>query len=159
MPTQGLGPGVDGSEGAAAAAERAADGPAADGLAAAEGAAAARDVCLEGGGLKGLSQVMRLLCEETRLRILFTLAAGERDVTGLWSPLGLPQATVSHHLAFLRLAGLVSTRRAGKHVHYRLGPGARVTGPGVMTVECPEFSLRVELRQPPDRSGRASGGR
>ena len=103
--------------------------------------------CPEGEGLKGLAQLMRLLCEETRLRILFTLADGERDVTGLWAPMRLPQATVSHHLSFLRLAGLVSTRRAGKHIYYRLGPGARVTGPGVLSIDCPDFGLRLNLRE------------
>jgi ArsR family transcriptional regulator len=101
----------------------------------------------EDAGVKALAQLLRLLCEETRLRILFTLAEGERDVTGLWGPMGLPQATVSHHLTFLRLAGLVSPRRAGKHIHYRLGPGAKLTSPGVLTVECPSFALRLELRQ------------
>lgn len=106
------------------------------------------DPCPDGDGVKGLAQLMRLLCEETRLRILFTLAEGERDVTGLWAPMGLPQATVSHHLTFLRLAGLVSTRREGKHIHYRLGPGAKATAPGVMSVECPAFGLRLEVRQP-----------
>ena len=59
----------------------------------------------------------------------------------------LPQATVSHHLSFLRLAGLVSTRRSGKHIHYRLGAGARVTGPGVLSIDCPDFGLRLELRE------------
>ena len=103
--------------------------------------------CPEGDGLKGLAQMLRLLCEETRLRILFTLSAGERDVTGLWGPMGLPQATVSHHLSFLRLAGLVSTRREGKHIYYRLGPGARLAGPGVLSINCPEFGLRLELRE------------
>src|SRR6478736_6077674 len=91
--------------------------------------------------LRGLAQLLRLLSEETRLRILFTVAAGERDVTGLWSPMGLPQATVSHHLSFLRVAGLVSTRRDGKHIHYRLGPGARLVSPGVLAIDCPDFSL------------------
>ena len=97
--------------------------------------------------LRGLAQLLRLLSEETRLRILFTVAEGERDVTALWSPMGLPQATVSHHLSFLRVAGLVSTRRAGKHIHYRRGPGARLVEPGALAIECPDFSLRLELRR------------
>ena len=125
MSTEGSGPELDGPKGDAAG-----------------------DPCPEGDGVKGLAQLMRLLCEETRLRILFTLADGERDVTGLWAPMGLPQATVSHHLTFLRLAGLVSTRREGKHIHYRLGPGARVTGPRVLSVDCPAYGLRLEVRQP-----------
>ena len=113
------------------------------------GGHAVAEPCPEGSGVRGLAQMMRLLCEETRLRILFTLAGGERDVTGLWGPMRLPQATVSHHLSFLRLAGLVSTRREGKHIHYRLGPGARLVGQGVLSVECPEFGLRMEVRDPP----------
>ena len=104
------------------------------------------DPCVEGEGLRALAQLLRLLCEETRLRILFTLAGGERDVSGLWGPMGLPQATVSHHLSFLRLANLVSTRRQGKHIHYRLGPGAKLVAPGVLSIECPSFALRLELR-------------
>jgi len=132
MPKEGSGPTVDGPTGDAT-------GNAAD--------HSTGEPCPEGEGLKGLAQLMRLLCEETRLRILFTLAEGERDVTGLWAPMRLPQATVSHHLSFLRLAGLVSTRRSGKHIHYRLGPGARVTGPGVLSIDCPDFGLRLELRE------------
>jgi DNA-binding transcriptional ArsR family regulator len=104
-------------------------------------------------GVKGLSQLLRLLSEETRLKILYVLAEGERDVTGLWGPMRLPQATVSHHLSFLRLAGLVSTRRAGKHIHYRLGPGARSAGPGVLAIQCPDFALRLEVRGAGERSG------
>lgn len=127
MPTEGLGPDDEGH---------------------------APDPCLtDGPGLKGLSQILRLLCEETRLRILFVLAGGERDVTGLWAPMGLPQATVSHHLSFLRMAGLVSTRREGKHIHYRLGPGARLAASGVLSIECPSFALRLELRQPAGGAG------
>ena len=110
------------------------------------GAGPRLDPCFEGEGLRSLAQLLRLLCEETRLRILFTLAAGESDVTGLWGPMGLPQATVSHHLSFLRLANLVSTRREGKHIFYRLGPGANVAGRGALAIESPTFALRLELR-------------
>ena len=108
-----------------------------------DGRADDEDYCL-----KGLAQLLRLLSEETRLKILYTLGAGERDVSGLWGPMQLPQATVSHHLSFLRLAGLVSTRRAGKHIHYRLGPGARLAASGVLSVDCPDFALRLEIRRP-----------
>jgi DNA-binding transcriptional ArsR family regulator len=107
--------------------------------------------------LRGLAQLLRLLSEETRLKILFTVADGERDVTALWSPMGLPQATVSHHLSFLRVAGLVSTRRDGKHIHYRLGPVARLVAPGAMTIECPDFSLRLELRKALEALGLPGG--
>ena len=45
---------------------------------------------------------------------------GETCVCDLIAVLDLPQAKVSRHLAYLRRAGLVDTRREGQWVHYRL---------------------------------------
>jgi DNA-binding transcriptional ArsR family regulator len=93
----------------------------------------------------GLASMLRILSDETRLRILLALAQGERDVTSLWISLRLPQARVSHHLAILRLAGVAAHRRAGKRVFYRLGPSARLIKPGGVRIECPHFALSLEL--------------
>jgi ArsR family transcriptional regulator len=60
------------------------------------------------------------LSDATRLRILGVLADGEVSVGHLHEALRLPQPTVSRHLAHLRQAGLVCTRRDGLWVHYRL---------------------------------------
>ena len=78
-----------------------------------------------------LADLMRLLSDRTRVRLLFELSAGERNVTHLCRSLGLPQPTASHHLALLAAAGLLSRRRAGKSVFYRLGPNARATVDGL----------------------------
>jgi len=60
-----------------------------------------------------------MLAEPTRLRILWALADGQpRDVTSLARLAGVGPTTTSQHLAKLRLAGLVTARRAGRHVLY-----------------------------------------
>ena len=59
------------------------------------------------------------LSDETRLRILFYLAQNsEIHVTDLCSRLGQSQPAVSHHLALLRVSGLIESRREGKHNFY-----------------------------------------
>lgn len=68
---------------------------------------------------KELVQVFKLLSDETRLRILLYLArAGEMHVTALCDKLEQSQPAVSHHLALLRVAGLIEARRDGKHNYY-----------------------------------------
>jgi DNA-binding transcriptional ArsR family regulator len=69
--------------------------------------------------VRELAQVFKLLSDETRLRILFYLAQnGELHVTDLCNRLGQSQPAVSHHLALLRVSGLIEARREGKHNFY-----------------------------------------
>ncbi len=69
--------------------------------------------------VRDLAQVFKLLSDETRLRILLYLAQNqELHVTDLCSRLGQSQPAVSHHLALLRVAGLIESRREGKHNFY-----------------------------------------
>lgn len=70
--------------------------------------------------IQTLEQLLRALADLTRLRILALVASGEVCVCHIHGALGLPQPTVSRHLAYLRRAGLVSGRRDGLWVHYRL---------------------------------------
>ena len=68
---------------------------------------------------KELVQVFKLLSDETRLRILIFLAREqELHVTALCAKLGLSQPAVSHHLALLRVDGLIESRRDGKYNYY-----------------------------------------
>jgi len=70
---------------------------------------------------KELVQVFKLLSDETRLRILNYLGReGELHVTALCEKLGQSQPAVSHHLALLRVAGLIEARRDGKHNFYSI---------------------------------------
>ena len=71
--------------------------------------------------VRELAQVFKLLSDETRLRILFYLALSpnaELHVTDLCHRLGQSQPAVSHHLALLRVSGLIESRREGKHNFY-----------------------------------------
>ncbi len=68
---------------------------------------------------KDLVQIFKLLSDETRLRVLmYLLREGELHVTALCEKLGQSQPAVSHHLALLRVAGLIEARRDGKHNFY-----------------------------------------
>ena len=65
-------------------------------------------------------EVFRMLADGTRVRLLWVLLDGEAPVLVLADRVGKPQATVSQHLAKLRMARLVTTRRQGAQVFYQL---------------------------------------
>jgi ArsR family transcriptional regulator, arsenate/arsenite/antimonite-responsive transcriptional repressor len=70
--------------------------------------------------LADLERLFQALGDETRLRILGLLLTGEVCVCHIHESLRVPQPKASRHLAYLRRAGLVETRRDGLWVHYRL---------------------------------------
>lgn len=70
--------------------------------------------------LNGIATLFRALGDETRLRILGLLLTREVCVCDIHESLRIPQPKASRHLAYLRRAGLVDTRRDGLWVHYRL---------------------------------------
>jgi rhodanese-related sulfurtransferase len=69
------------------------------------------------------ARVGKALASGRRIELLDVLANGERTVEALAGEAGLSVANTSQHLQVLHQAGLVSSRRAGTSVHYRLaGP-------------------------------------
>ena len=66
----------------------------------------------------------RALGDETRIRLLEQLTAGERNVGDLMELMGLGQSLISHHLRSLREAGLVRDRRDGRWVYYSIAEQA-----------------------------------
>ena len=66
------------------------------------------------------SRFLKAISHEGRLMILCYLASGEKSVTDLETLLSSRQAAVSQQLARLRSEGLVSARREGKIIFYRL---------------------------------------
>lgn len=64
--------------------------------------------------------LLALLSNPHRLRILCTLAEGEAHVGALCAGLPLSQSALSQHLARLREAGVVATRREAQVIHYRI---------------------------------------
>ncbi|MEU4096759.1 metalloregulator ArsR/SmtB family transcription factor [Streptomyces sp. NPDC026673] len=69
------------------------------------------------------AEILSLLADRTRLAVLHTLSAGEADVSTLTARVGAARPAVSQHLAKLRLAGLVSSRKEGRRVIYGLSDG------------------------------------
>ena len=68
-----------------------------------------------------LAGLFKAFSEPVRLRIVsLLLDKGELCVCDLVSTLSLSQGVVSRHLAYLRNSGLVSTRREGVWVYYRV---------------------------------------
>jgi ArsR family transcriptional regulator len=74
--------------------------------------------------VKAMERLFQALGDETRLRILGVLLAGEVCVCDIHDTLKIPQPKASRHLAYLRRAGLVEARREGVWMHYRLSQTA-----------------------------------
>jgi ArsR family transcriptional regulator len=70
--------------------------------------------------LADMEELFKALGDSTRLRILGLLLTGEVCVCHIHDSLRITQPKASRHLAYLRRAGLVDTRRDGLWVHYRL---------------------------------------
>ena len=70
--------------------------------------------------MRDLALFYAALADETRLRLLCLMEKGEICVCHLQDVLKTNQPKISRHLAYLRKAGLVETRRDGKWAHYRL---------------------------------------
>lgn len=69
-------------------------------------------------GISDLEVFFLALADKTRLRILNLMRNGEVSVNHFTTALNVSQPKVSRHLAYLRHAGLVETRRDGKWIYY-----------------------------------------
>lgn len=66
------------------------------------------------------SGMLRVLANEDRLLLLCQISQGECCVSDLEALVGVQQPTLSQQLGVLRNEGIVSTRRDGKHIFYRI---------------------------------------
>lgn len=66
------------------------------------------------------ADTLGLLADRTRLALLHALAGGDADVSTLAGSCGAARPAVSQHLARLRIAGVVATRKDGRRVIYTL---------------------------------------
>ena len=67
-----------------------------------------------------VADVCRMLADSTRVQMLVNLVSGAQSVGMLCETLDLSQPTASHHLALLRMTGLVQRQRQGKQMFYSL---------------------------------------
>jgi ArsR family transcriptional regulator len=109
--------------------------------------------------------LLRLLADPTRLRLILLLEEEELSVAELQEILGMGQSRISSHLAQLKRAGVVDNRRSGKNVYYgpakqrdRNGARARVNEiVRTLAREMPETSrdrtaLKLILRKRQDKA-------
>jgi ArsR family transcriptional regulator len=81
--------------------------------------------------LATMEKLFQALGDSTRLRVLGLLLTGEVCVCHIHESLRVSQPKASRHLAYLRRAGLVETRREGLWVYYRL---AKSADPLILTI-------------------------
>lgn len=87
--------------------------------------------------------LLRNLGNEKRLMILCQLGDGELPAGALQEPLGLSQSALSQHLAVLREAGIVSTRREAQTIFYRIAdPAAVKVIETLAAIFCPDKPTR-----------------
>jgi ArsR family transcriptional regulator len=108
--------------------------------------------------------LLRILADPTRLRLLLLLEQEQLSVAELQESLGMGQSRISSHLAQLKRAGIVDARRAGKNVYYgppkrrRNGAASRVSEMvRALARELPETArdrtaLKLTLRKRQDRT-------
>lgn len=70
------------------------------------------------------AEFFKALAHPTRIHILESLRAGERNVSDLQEILAVEASTVSQQLAVLRAKNIVETRKAGANVFYRVRDSA-----------------------------------
>jgi ArsR family transcriptional regulator, arsenate/arsenite/antimonite-responsive transcriptional repressor len=80
----------------------------------------------QGTDKSGADAKFRAFSDQTRLRILHLLQSGELCVNHLVQIIDVPQPTASRHLAYLRRAEMVVTRKDGQWIYYALAPARSV---------------------------------
>ena len=86
-----------------------------------------------------------VLSEPTRLRILHTLCQGEQSVSALVAPTGATQTNVSRHLALMHSVGVVSRRREGNTVFYRVSDPEFVE---ICRTVCVRIASQIDEQKP-----------
>lgn len=67
-----------------------------------------------------MESLLNIAADSTRLKILFSLTEGEKNVSQIVEEVGASQSLISHQLKLLRQNDLVSTRKDGVKVYYSL---------------------------------------
>ena len=86
-----------------------------------------------------------LLAEPTRLAILHTICNDEKTVSAIVEATGATQTNVSRHLGLLHAAGVVSRRRDGSSVHYRVADPVFVE---ICRSACVRIAARIDAQSP-----------
>jgi ArsR family transcriptional regulator, virulence genes transcriptional regulator len=92
---------------------------------------------------------LKVIANDRRLMVLCELLKGERSVGELEAVVGLSQSALSQHLAKLREANLVTTRRESQTIYYRIAdPGVSKIVGALYELYCaPQSAQQAETRQ------------
>jgi ArsR family transcriptional regulator, arsenate/arsenite/antimonite-responsive transcriptional repressor len=94
-----------------------------------------------------LEHLFRALADSTRLRILNLIAEQEICVCYFVETLHVSQPKVSRHLAYLRRARLVETRRDGKWMHYRLAMPKDEIAAGILRAAISRLRAKPDMQR------------
>jgi ArsR family transcriptional regulator, arsenate/arsenite/antimonite-responsive transcriptional repressor len=94
-----------------------------------------------------LDLLFRALADPTRLRLLNLTADREICVCYFVEILKLSQPKVSRHLAYLRRAGIVASRREGKWMHYRLTMPSDKAAAAILQETLKHLNVAPEMRK------------
>jgi ArsR family transcriptional regulator len=106
-------------------------------------------------GSSSLDHLFRALADPTRLRLLNLIADREVCVCYFVGILRIGQPKVSRHLAYLRRAGIVATRREGRWMHYRLAVPPNPVAANVLRVTLEHLKSTPEMQRDLARLGSA----
>ncbi len=70
--------------------------------------------------VKAQSAFFKALSDPARIMIVYALSGGELCNCELMQVMGMPQTAISHHMKVLKYAGIVTDRRQGKWIYYKL---------------------------------------
>jgi ArsR family transcriptional regulator, arsenate/arsenite/antimonite-responsive transcriptional repressor len=102
-----------------------------------------------------LDLIFRALADPTRLRLLNLIGNREICVCYFVEILGVSQPKISRHLAYLRRAGIVTTRRDGKWMHYRLCMPNDEAAAGILQETLKHLRIKPEMQRDIARLGSA----
>jgi ArsR family transcriptional regulator len=95
------------------------------------------------------------LADSTRLRLLNLMQGREVCVCYLVEILKQGQPKISRHLAYLRRAGIVSARREGKWMHYRIERPEDARAAAILDAALKSFEADREMQADVERLGKA----
>jgi ArsR family transcriptional regulator len=107
--------------------------------------------------VRPVSRLFKALGDETRLRIVALLSHDELCVCHLQEALQLSQPHVSRHLATLRAAGVVESRREGSWIYYRLASQADADCGRQLEVLVRSYEKRAVVRRDLERLVKVRG--
>lgn len=85
--------------------------------------------------LQKLAPVLKLVSEESRLRLLCVLNNGDHCVCELKQHVAMSQSLISHHLRDLKDAGIVQDDKRGQKVFYRLTDQGKNIIQSIVTIQ------------------------